>query len=91
MSGTIHTQGATATTFQAEVSGPLVSEDRGAGQDVLDYLGFFSNLKRGIAGTYHSVSSRWLPSYLNEYAWRYNERDNPRSMFESLLDNAGQP
>ena len=47
--------------------------------------GFFSNLKRGIDGTYHSVSTRWLPSYLNEYVWRYNERNNARSMFESLL------
>jgi transposase len=53
--------------------------------------GFWSNTKRGIAGTYHSVSTRWLPSYLNEYAWRWNERNNPRSMFESLLVNAGQP
>ena len=26
--------------------------------------GFFSNLKSGIAGTYHSVSSKWLQSYL---------------------------
>src|SRR5215211_7969542 len=31
--------------------------------------GFFSNLKRGIAGTYHAVSAKWLPAYLNEYAW----------------------
>jgi len=51
--------------------------------------GFFGNLKNGIRGTYHSVSSRWLPSYLNEYAWRYNERANTqRSMFETLLDRA---
>ena len=50
--------------------------------------GFFSNLKRGIAGTYHSVSSRWLPTYLNEYVWRYNERDNPRAMFTTLVDRA---
>jgi transposase-like protein len=50
--------------------------------------GFFSNLKRGIAGTYHSVSRRWLPSYLNEYAWRYNERNEPRAMFHSLVDRA---
>jgi transposase-like protein len=53
--------------------------------------GFFSNLKRGIAGSYHAVSVRWLPSYLNEYAFRYNERHNPRSMFGTLLDRAGQP
>jgi transposase-like protein len=51
--------------------------------------GFFGNLKNGIRGTYHSVSSKWLQSYLNEYAWRYNERSNThRSMFESLLDRA---
>jgi len=51
--------------------------------------GFFGNMKNGIRGTYHSVSSRWLQSYTNEYAWRYNERSNAtRSMFETLLDNA---
>ena len=36
--------------------------------------GFFGNLKNGIRGTYHSVSSKWLQGYLNEYAFRYNER-----------------
>lgn len=51
--------------------------------------GFFGNMKNGIRGTYHSVSSRWLQSYINEYAWRYNERSNTtRSMFETLLDRA---
>jgi transposase len=50
--------------------------------------GFWSNTKRGIDGTYHSVSARWLPSYLNEFAFRYNERNNPRSMFDTLLINA---
>jgi transposase len=50
--------------------------------------GFFSNLKRGIAGNYHSVSRRWLQSYLNEYAFRYNERHNSRAMFSTLVDRA---
>jgi hypothetical protein len=50
--------------------------------------GFFSNLKRGIAGTYHSVSVKWLQSYVNEYAWRYNHRDDRASMFELLLVRA---
>jgi transposase-like protein len=51
--------------------------------------GFFGLFKNGIRGTYHSVSSKWLSGYLNEYAWRYNERSNTtRSMFESLLDQA---
>ncbi len=47
--------------------------------------GFFGNLKNGIRGTYHSVSSKWLQSYLNEYAWRYNHRHDRRAMFETLL------
>jgi transposase len=51
--------------------------------------GFFGNLKNGIRGTYHSVSSRWLQSYLDEYAWRYcNRHQSERSMFESLLIKA---
>jgi transposase-like protein len=51
--------------------------------------GFFSNLKRGISGNYHSVSSKWLQSYLNEYVWRYNHRDDPRAMFQTLVLKAG--
>jgi len=47
--------------------------------------GFFGNMKNGIRGTYHAVSSKWLPSYLNEYVFRYNNRSNGRSMFELLL------
>jgi transposase len=53
--------------------------------------GFFSNLKRGIAGNYHSVSSKWLQGYLNEYAWRYNERDNGRAMFRTLVGRSAKP
>jgi transposase-like protein len=52
--------------------------------------GFWSNLKRGIGGTYHSVSSKWLPSYLNEYVWRYNHRDDERAQFESLVRTAAR-
>jgi transposase-like protein len=40
--------------------------------------GFWSLLKSGIRGTYHSVSSKWLQSYLDEYAWRYNHREVTR-------------
>jgi transposase len=47
--------------------------------------GFFGLLKNGIRGTYHAVSSNWLQGYLNEYAWRYNHRDDERAQFESLL------
>lgn len=47
--------------------------------------GFFGNVKNGIAGNYHGVSRKWLQSYLNEYVWRYNHRDDARAMFETLL------
>jgi transposase-like protein len=47
--------------------------------------GFWSLVKRGIHGVYHSVSAKWLQSYLDEYAWRYNHRDDSRSQFETLL------
>ena len=45
--------------------------------------GFFSLVKRGIGGVYHSVSTKHLQSYLSEYAWRYNHRDG-RSQFQAL-------
>ena len=47
--------------------------------------GFFSLVKNGIRGTHHSVSSKWLQGYLNEYAWRYSRRDQQQSMFSDLL------
>jgi transposase len=47
--------------------------------------GFFGNVKNGIAGNYHGVSVKWLQSYVNEYAWRYNHRDSGRAMFDALL------
>jgi transposase-like protein len=50
--------------------------------------GFFSLFKNGVRGVYHSVSSKYLQTYLNEYVWRYNHRDDPRAMFLNLLDRA---
>jgi transposase len=51
--------------------------------------GFFRNLKNSIRGNYHSVSSKWLQDYLNEYTWRYYRRHvSTSSMFEMLLEGA---
>ena len=47
--------------------------------------GFWSLLKRGIGGVYHSVSTKYLQSYCNEYAFRYNRRAENEPMFNSLL------
>jgi len=53
--------------------------------------GFFGNLKTGMRGSYKKVSRKWLQSYLDEYAWRYNERfRDGRSMFHSLLHKAAE-
>lgn len=47
--------------------------------------GFWALTKNGLQGVYHSVSSKHLQGYLNEYAWRYNHRDDGRAMFRTLL------
>jgi transposase-like protein len=38
--------------------------------------GFWSILKRGIVGTFHKVSAKYLPLYVAEFEFRYNNRDN---------------
>lgn len=37
--------------------------------------GFWATVRRGIGGTHHAVSTKYLQSYLDEYAFRYNNRD----------------
>ncbi len=52
--------------------------------------GFWSLLKRGINGVYHAVSAKHLQGYLNEYAWRYNHRDDGRAQFLTLVLRAAR-
>lgn len=52
--------------------------------------GFWSLIKRGIGGVYHSVSKKYLQSYLDEYSFRYNHRNSEEPMFISLLDQIAE-
>lgn len=53
--------------------------------------GFWSLVKRGLDGVFHGVSKQHLQGYLNEYAWRYNHRHEPRAHFTQLLLRAALP
>jgi transposase-like protein len=44
----------------------------------------FSLLKRGIVGTWHKVSAKHLPAYLDEMCFRFNNRKN-RFLFRDTL------
>lgn len=57
--------------------------------------GYFSILKRGIAGVYHHVSEKHLRRYLGEFDFRYNERmalgiDDPERADKALKGIAGK-
>jgi transposase len=47
--------------------------------------GFWSLIKTGIRGVYHSVGRHYLQTYLNEYSFRYNRRFDAQPMFLSFL------
>ncbi len=51
--------------------------------------GFWSLLKRGIVGSFHHVSKKYLPLYVNEFSFRYNNRKNPQ-MFADLITTCSE-
>jgi transposase len=48
--------------------------------------GFFAGIKNAIRGVHHGVSEKHLQGYLNEHAFRYNNRDSETPMFWLILD-----
>jgi len=51
----------------------------------------FSLLKRGIVGTWHKVSAKHLPAYLDEMCFRFNNRKNPFLFRDTLLKLIDSP
>lgn len=58
------------------------------GQHTNTIEGFWGQFKRSVRGTYSFVSSQHLQAYLNEFAWRYNERNSSVPAFALLLARA---
>lgn len=52
--------------------------------------GFWSLIKRGIGGVYHSVSQKYLQTYLDEYSFRYNRRHMGNRQFRAILDRVSE-
>lgn len=51
----------------------------------------FSLLKRGIMGTWHRVSVKHLPAYLDEMCFRFNNRKNPYLFRDTTLRLISSP
>ncbi len=47
--------------------------------------GVWSLFKRSVIGTYHQLSAKHLPAYLDEMAFRFNNRDNAFLFRDTLL------
>jgi transposase-like protein len=45
----------------------------------------FSLLKRGIVGSWHKVSAKHLPAYLDEMTFRFNNRSNPYLFRDTMM------
>jgi IS1 family transposase len=64
--------------------------DHNAGQYVIGAVhtqtieGFWSLVKRGMIGTFHKVSHKYVPLYVAEFQFRYNNRMNPDIFGEAI-------
>jgi IS1 family transposase len=62
---------------------PVGTVDHSKGQYVIGAVhtntieGFWSIFKRGVVGTFHKMSAKYMPLYVAEFQFRYNNRSNP--------------
>jgi transposase-like protein len=45
----------------------------------------WSLFDRAVIGSYHKLSKKHLPAYLQEFEWRFNERENPYLFRDTLM------
>jgi hypothetical protein len=61
---------------------PHATADHAKGQYVVGAVhtqtieGFWSIFKRGLMGTFHKMSAKYMPLYVAEFQFRYNNRQN---------------
>jgi len=61
---------------------PRGTVDHAKGQYVIGAIhtqtieGFWSIFKRGVVGTFHKMSRKYMPLYVAEFQFRYNNREN---------------
>jgi hypothetical protein len=61
---------------------PHATVDHAKGQRVVGAVhtqtieGFWSIFKRGIVGSFHKISRKYMPLYVAEFQFRYNNRFN---------------
>jgi IS1 family transposase len=61
---------------------PHATVDHARGQYVIGAIhtqtieGFWSIFKRGVVGTFHKMSRKYMPLYVAEFQFRYNNREN---------------
>jgi transposase-like protein len=65
------------------------SEGYGKGIKTINTIeGFWSIIKNGIKGNYRSLSKKYLPFYLAEFSYKYNQRHLQKDAFEKIIINA---
>jgi hypothetical protein len=70
---------------------PHATVDHAKGQYVVGAVhtqtieGFWSIFKRGVMGTFHKMSAKYMPLYVAEFQFRYNNREN-RDIFGTAIN-----
>jgi len=51
----------------------------------------WSLFKRSIVGSYHQISAKHMDAYLDEFDWRFNNRNNPHLFWDTIVKLLNSP